>query len=410
MNPSGERKALASQFDVIKLGHLDSDQFTVILGFLIATKVFLTLPSYITKRIGTGAWLTIAFSGVLAAVGLWGWVGWCKATGNLGFVPSVRLTLGRVMGDLTVLAVTVYFVLVTSFSVRVFAGGAVIGLLPEFPIEILIVIVVISSIYAAWLGLETVARAAIFFYPLIVLTIVIVGLGSYRIFDIRHLHPVLGMGFPSILREAAVQFGIYGGIAMAAIFKSYLRNPDQLPKAAFTGLSVATLFMMASVILVSAILPYPENTRHVIALGVIARTVYLGRFLQKIEALFTFTWFFASAVHARTCYMVTLVLLCQLMNTRTYRPLVPGVGLLTFGIAALPTSIHAAGRLLSAVYTYLGSFSVVLGPVLYLVAKVRGTEKAAARISQTLGALIQSPEYSEDTPGQLSRPQGEEQP
>ena len=100
----------------------------------------------------------------------------------------------------------------------------------------------------------------------------------------------------------------------------------------------------------------------------------------------------------------------QLMNTRTYRPLVPGVGLLTFGIAALPTSIHAAGRLLSAVYTYLGSFSVVLGPVLYLVAKVRGTEKAAARISQTLGALIQSPEYSEDTPGQLSRPQGEEQP
>src|SRR5690606_28398852 len=179
----------------------------------------------------------------------------------------------------------------------------------------------------------------------------------------------------------------YGGIAMAAIFKSYLRNPDQLPKAAFTGLSVATLFMMASVILVSAILPYPENTRHVIALGVIARTVYLGRFLQKIEALFTFTWFFASAVHASTCYMVTLVLLCQLMNTRTYRPLVPGVGLLTFGIAALPTSIHAAGRLLSAVYTYLGSFSVVLGPVLYLVAKVRGTEKAAARISQTLGAL-----------------------
>lgn len=404
MSTYGKPRAPAAQFDVVKLGHLDSNQFMVILGFLIATKVFLTLPSYITQRIGTGAWITIAISALLAAIGLWGWVAWAKATGNLGFVPSVRLTLGRALADLTTLAITVYFLLVTAFSVRVFAGGAVISLLPEFPIEILIVIVVASAIYAAWLGLESVARAATFFYPPIVLTAILVGLGSYRLFDIRHLHPVFGMGIPVILRESVVQVGIYGGIAATAIFKSYLRNPDHLPKAAFSGLTLATVFMIASVVLVSAILPYPENTRHVNSFGVIARTVYLGRFLQKIEALFTFTWFFGSAVHASICYMVSLVLLCQLMNTRTYRPLVPGVGLLTFGIAALPNSIHAAGRLLSAVYTYMGSFSVILGPVLYIIARARGTERAAAQVSEILGELQQSPGYSEDAPG---KPTGE---
>ena len=324
MGSPGRHEIQAAQFDVVKLGHLDSNQFTVILGFLIATKVFLTLPSYITQRIGTGAWLTRLVSALLASAGLWGWLGWSKATGNLGFVPSVRLTLGRVLGDLTTLAITTMFVLVTSYSVRAFAGGAVIGLLPEFPIEILIVIVIASALYAAWLGLESVARAATFFYPAIALTIIVVALGSYRLFDIRYLYPVFGMGIPVILRESLVQVGLFGGISFTAIIKSYLRNPDQLPRAAFTGLSVATLFMVASVVLVAAILPYPENTRHVISLGIIARTVYLGRFLQKIEALFTFTWFFASAIHASACYMVTLVLLCQLMNTRTYRPLVPG--------------------------------------------------------------------------------------
>jgi hypothetical protein len=204
------------------------------------------------------------------------------------------------------------------------------------------------------------------------------------------------MGIPVILRESVVQLGIFGGISVTAIFKSYLRNPDGLPKAAFAGLSVASLFMVASVVLVAAILPYPENTRHVISLGVIARTVYLGRFLQKIEALFTFTWFFASAVHASTCYMVTFVLLSQLMNTHTYRPLVPGVGLLTFGIAALPGSIHAAGRLLSGVYTYLGSFSVALGPALYIIATTRGTQGQAAHVAQLLGKLQRQADYSED--------------
>ena len=281
MGSPGRHEIQAAQFDVVKLGHLDSNQFTVILGFLIATKVFLTLPSYITQRIGTGAWLTILVSALLASAGLWGWLGWSKATGNLGFVPSVRLTLGRVLGDLTTLAITTMFVLVTSYSVRAFAGGAVIGLLPEFPIEILIVIVIASALYAAWLGLESVARAATFFYPAIALTIIVVALGSYRLFDIRYLYPVFGMGIPVILRESLVQVGLFGGISFTAIIKSYLRNPDQLPRAAFTGLSVATLFMVASVVLVAAILPYPENTRHVISLGIIARTVYLGRFLQR---------------------------------------------------------------------------------------------------------------------------------
>ena len=202
MGSPGRHEIQAAQFDVVKLGHLDSNQFTVILGFLIATKVFLTLPSYITQRIGTGAWLTILVSALLASAGLWGWLGWSKATGNLGFVPSVRLTLGRVLGDLTTLAITTMFVLVTSYSVRAFAGGAVIGLLPEFPIEILIVIVIASALYAAWLGLESVARAATFFYPAIALTIIVVALGSYRLFDIRYLYPVFGMGIPVILRES----------------------------------------------------------------------------------------------------------------------------------------------------------------------------------------------------------------
>ncbi len=400
-------KIRAAQFDVLKLGHLESNQVSVMLGFLLATKVFLTLPSYVTVKAGTGAWITIAISAALASAGLWGWVKWSQATGGLGFAPSLRITLGRTLGDLTTLAITIYFLLVTSFSVRVFAGGAVISLLPEFPIEILIVIVIASAIYAAWLGLEPVARAALFFFPIIATSIVLVGLGSYRLFDIRHLHPVFGMGIPVILKESVVQIGIFGGICVTAIFKSYLRNPGCLPSAAYKSLTTSAIFMIASVVIVSATLPYPENTRPVISLGALARAVYLGRFLQRIEALFTFTWFFASAVHASVCYMVSLILLGQLMNTRTYRPLVPGVGLLTFGIAALPSSILSAGRFLSAVYTSMGSISVVLGLILYFVAQIRGTQEQASQVSEMISMLKQDSEYSEDATG--SKPPGSNQ-
>lgn len=386
----------AEKFDVIKLGHLESGQVSLMLGFLFGTKVFLTLPSFITARSGTGAWITISGSAILASVGLWGWLRWSQLTGNLGIVPSLRLTLGRVLGDLVTLFLTVYFLLITSFSVRVFAGGAVIGLLPEFPIELLLSIVIVSAIHAAWLGLEPVARAATFFFPIIVVSIILVALGSYTIFDIRNMYPIFGMGLPVLLKESILHVGVFGAISVTAILKSYVRNPDTLPRSAYSSLVITTLFMIGSIVLVSATFPYPENTRQVIPLGVVARAVHLGRFAQRIEALFMFTWFFASAVHASVCYMVSLILLSQLMNTRTYRPLVPGVTLLTFGIAALPRSILAAGRILSELYLSVGSVNVALGLLLYAVAHKRNTEKEASQISQMLLSLKQSPGYSED--------------
>ncbi|HHY17351.1 MAG TPA: GerAB/ArcD/ProY family transporter [Firmicutes bacterium] len=378
-NPS-----MAAQFDVVKLGHLESNQVSSMLGFLLWTKVFLILPSFIIAKVGPGAWITIILSALLASAGLWGWLKWSKTTGNLGIVPSLRLTLGRVLGDTVALIIALYFLTITGLSVRVFAGGAVIGLLPEFPIEILIFVIIGAAIYSAWLGLESVGRAAVFFFPVVAVSIILVAVGSYRLFDLRHLYPVLGMGMPVLLRESLPHTGLFGAISVTAVLKSYIREPDNLPRCAYRGLVIASIFMVGSVVLVSAVFPYPVSTRQVIPLGTVARAVYLGRFLQRIEALFTFTWFFASAVHASVCYMITLILLCQLMNTWTYRPLVPGVASLTFGIAALPQSILDASLLLVNTYVTAGTAQVALGLLLYGVARATNVSEKAQEISRVL--------------------------
>ncbi len=395
------KSSLAAQFDVVKLGHIDSNQASFMLGFLLWTKVFLVLPSFIIRKTGTGAWITMILSAILASIGLWGWLRWSKCTGNLGIVPSLRLTLGRILGDIAALFMALYYVTVTSLSVRVFAGGAVIGLLPEFPVEILISVIIAAALYSAWLGLESVGRSAVFFFPIVAISMIMVVVGSYRLFDTRHLYPVFGMGVPALVRESLPHTGLFGAISAAAILKSYVRQPDDLPKFTYRGLAIATVFMVGSVVLTSAVFPYPASTRQIIPLGTVARAVYLGRFVQRIEALFTFTWFFASAVHASVCYIVTLILLCQLMNARTYRPLVPGVACLTFGIAALPESILYASELLVKTYLTFGVVNAVLGLIFYGIARVRNITSEAKKVSQALLAAKSEPGYSEGITGSL---------
>ena len=392
----------AYELDVIKLGHIDSRQLTLMILFLLATKIFLMFPSFVTLRAGTAAWISVLISASIAAFGLWGWLLWTRSTGNLGIIPSLRLTLGRVLGDIAGLFLVVYFVLTTSLSVRTFSGGAIIGLLQEFPLEILIGIVIVAAMYAAWLGLEAVGRAATFFFPLIVVSILLVALGAYRLFDIRHLYPLLGLGTGVVLKEGLTHTGLFASLSAVAVLKSYVREPRDLGRSSFKGLCLATVFMVASVIVVASMFPYPESTRQVIPLGIVARAVYLGRFLQRIEALFTFTWFFASAVHASVSYMMTLLLLSQLMNTHTYRPIVPAVASLTFGIAANPGSILEAGRLLDSVHVTAGNIEVALGWLLFLIGKLCNVSDKAARVSRQLDRLKEDPSYSEDYTGAKS--------
>jgi len=393
---SAYKKMDVLKMDVLKLGHIEDRQLSYMLVFLLASKIFLRFPSSVAARAGTAAWVSVALAAILAFFALQGWLLWTRDTGKLGFVPSLRLTLGRVLGDLVALMTVVHLILTTALSIRVFGGGAVIGLLPEIPIEILLFTLIAAAAYGAWLGLEVPARAAVFFFPLIIGTFFLVVIGGYRLIDLRHIYPILGFGLKKTVLAGLTHTGFFGPISAAVVWKTYLREPNEIGRATKMGLLLAGIFMILSALFVAAIFPYPESTRQMTPLGVMARAVYLGPFLQRIEAVFTFSWFFASAVHGSIGYILVFILLSQLMNTRTYRPLVPGTIILTFGIAAIPGSLFWASRLIEDIYLSLGNVEAALGWVLFLAGRLGGVRKKAEALSEQLTRLKEDPSYSED--------------
>ncbi len=106
--------------------------------------------------------------------------------------------------------------------------------------------------------------------------------------------------------------------------------------------------------------------------------MYLGPLLQRLEALFTFVWFFTTSVQLSVLFIIALIFLSQLTGTHTIRPLVPSVALLVFAGAALPPNILYPGRVLHEIlFRETGVALVFLGWVLYLVARLRGISAEA---------------------------------
>ncbi len=359
------------------LGHLDSKQVVILLFYLTVSTAFLSFPALVMAKAGNAGWLSMVLSAGFGYAGLWGWIRWSETTTNKTFVPALRETLGRLFGDFVALLVFSYLISSAAFLARVFSGGTVIGLLPEVPIEVLQGTLVIVSAFGAWLGLEPVARTGVVLAPVIALSLAVVLLASYRLLDVRHIFPFWGLGPLAVAKQGFHGAGIFANMAALVILKGYTRNPELPRVAGMWGMSLGALFMILTTFVVAAAFPYPESARHLFPLGVLARSIILGKFLQRLEALFTFSWFLSIAVYLAIAFVLSLIVFSQLSDSQTVRPYVFPVSSLAFGLGLIPSSIVHTVALLDAVYAWGGNPVLWLGWVLYLISRLVNRKRSA---------------------------------
>jgi spore germination protein KB len=352
---------------------VSENQIAALFAFLLGVKSLLMTPTLLTLEFSTGAWIAVLISTIAGALGILGWLKWSNVTSGLLFLPALHKTLGKALGTTLCALITVSFTVAISFSMRTFAGGAAIGLLPEIPIEILLIALIAASAYSAWAGLESLARASTFFLAPTVISLLIVIATSLRDLDVRNLLPFWGSGPAEVATGGLRLIGLWGITPAFAALKTYVRREEDLSKGVMWGLLAAGVTLAATVVSVLLFFPFPSGARLTHPLGTVARSVYLGRYFQRIEAVFVFTWFFASAIQAGFAYFVVLAFLAQMSGTHTYRPFLPAVAAITFAIGALPTSLLRAAQLLGTLFfDSVGIALVPLGWVLYAVARLRG--------------------------------------
>lgn len=369
------RRSSLSYSQTPSLGHLDSRQVVILLLYLTASTAFLAFPAIVMTRAGNAGWLSMALSSGFGYIGLWGWIRWSETTTKKGFVPALRETVGRFFGDFVAFLVFSYLLSSTGLLARVFSGGTVIGLLPEVPIEILQGTLIVVSAFGAWLGLEPVARTGVALAPVVTLSLTVVLLASYRLVDMRHVFPLWGLGPLAVLRQGLRGAGVFANIGALVILKAYMRNPERARAAGMWGMSLGAFFMILTTLIVAAAFPYPESTRQLFPLGVLARSIILGKFLQRLEALFSFSWFFSIAVNLAIAFVLSLIVFSQLSDSQTVRPYVFPMSSLAFGLGLLPPSLIHAVALLDAIYAWGGNSVLWLGWILYVISRLANSKR-----------------------------------
>ena len=231
--------------------------------------------------------------------------------------------LGNVLGKAISLVYLWVFLFIAAVDVRVYGEVLVTGFLPSTPLIFVISLMVIASSYAAYKGVEVIARSADLILPIftaMILTTILVAIPSVKW---GRLQPTLARGIKPILKGSITPTSIALQAMTLSILFPRVNKPARAIRSAVWAMALASLFLVPSSIMTIGVLGPDLAGRSVFPFFSLARAIRLTEFLERLEALVVFPWGLGLFIAVSVYLYCGAKGLSQIFNLKDYRPLIP---------------------------------------------------------------------------------------
>jgi len=283
-----------------------------------------------------------------------------------------EVILGRWPGKVVAFLYIWWLIHLNSEILRQFGSFMVSAFLPETPIIVFELLIMVIAAYAVRNGLEVFTRVNEILLPIILGMVFIVNILLTPELDFKRLLPVYtDNGVVPIIKGSVMPAVWLGEIAVMAVLIPYLNKA----KEAYRVAAVATL-ITGGILIFSYVNSMALYGPEVVAGWIFpslnkVRMVNMANFLERLEAIIMFVWVAGGLVKISIFYWATVLGSAQWLELKDYKPLV-----LPVGVIVLALSIMAHDSILD-LYTFLGTsalpFSIVFQagiPLLLLVVAV----------------------------------------
>jgi hypothetical protein len=210
------------------------------------------------------------------------------------------------------------------------------------------------------------ARAAQVLFPLILVGTLVAVIMMLPRADPFRLFPLLGHGLPSIVSGGFIFSGMAAEAIILLAFGYAFRDAKAFRSSAL--LSILLFGLTAALVVAVSVMVFgaPDAAQQPFPMFRLARMIYLGRFVQRMESIIVLLWFFAAAVRLSATFHAGVVTLAGALRLPYYRPLIFPVAVIVGSLALGPEDLIVVLRLDRDWMRPLG-IGVLLLPMLLLL-------------------------------------------
>ncbi|MCM3653484.1 endospore germination permease [Metabacillus litoralis] len=324
---------------MLEKGKINAGEFLILVIVFTIGGSILTLPAPLTTIAKQDAWIA---SSLMFLIGLF----FVFITTQLDAIyPSVTYVelnekiLGKWIGKTAALLFLFYLFHLSSYLIREMGSFFTTQILVETPIQMIMIMLLLTSIVGVHLGLEVICRSMLIFFPWIILLLLLLFLFLIPQIKLENIQPIFGEGMKPIIKGSYENIALpYAQFVILLMITPYVTEKKEMKKAFYKGAliggSVLTILIIFSILVLGADITarqsYPSYT--------LGRKISIGNFLERIEVIVAIIWIFTIYFKLTICYYGLSLGLAQVLGLKSYKILLFPLGflILTFSIFSHP--------------------------------------------------------------------------
>lgn len=341
----------------------------LIFGFLLGSSLLLPMGASAKEA----AWLATLLGGGAGLALAWVWGRLHALFPDMTLIGYSRRVLGPWAGGLVGLLYVWYALHLGSLVLRNFGEFLITSLLPDTPISVIHISLMLLSVYAVRHGLEPLGRSAQ------ILVIVVVGLiAATSVLLAKEVKPpyflpLLGDGIPSILRAAATVLAFpFGEVVLFSMVLNRVRPSDSARRSLLISMGAAVLLLTLVTALGVGVLGVHIRGASRFASLAMIRQILIADFITNLDAVVVGAWVSTGYLKVSACLYICATALAELLGLDDFRPLLFPLAAIVVGLSILvyqDTSQMAA--FLSVWPVYSAPFQILLPLLLLVTAAIR---------------------------------------
>ncbi|ACS99780.1 GerAB/ArcD/ProY family transporter [Paenibacillus sp. JDR-2] len=348
---------------MLEKGKISHRQLTVLtLLYTIGTSI-LIVPSIIAVFSRQDGWIACLIGIAANLLSVWTYSALAGRYPTLTLAEFSEKILGKWLGKAISLFFLSFIFLLSSFLLRVVGNFMTTHIMPNTPIEIIIIIFMVVVVYAVRLGIETTARAAEIFLPFVIALFLFLTFFLLPQIELDRAEPVFENGIKPIILGAFYYFNLQEQVILMMLIP-YSNRPEKARSALIAGTLLGSVVIIVSVLLSTLVLGTEFTQRNMYASYTLAKQISVGNFLQRVEAMLAIIWLITIFFKTVICVYAVTLGTAQTLKLKEYRTLtLPFALLLVFLSLLVYDNIISFIAFTPKVFSVYATIFMVLIPV-----------------------------------------------
>lgn len=350
---------------MISEGKFGVAEATSLVALFVLGKIFLTYQAPIIEGAGQAAWMAMLLASLIGLGAFIVVILLMEQYPGQSIIDVGEELVGPVVNTLFSLVYLSFFIALSALSLRQFSERVVALFVGEMPISMAVLPFLAGMLAVAYLGLETLARGARIFIWIIIPGFLLVLVLTYPFWEWFYLLPIFGLGLDRVALTGLRGSGFFAELFILALIYPALPR-DKFRQIGLGSWAISALVLVLGITGLSLAFAYPMAIELSQPTFEMARLIYFGRFIQRLETVFAVVWLLGGLVKLSLGLYLCSTIGARMLRLPYSRPLLPALAVIIVSLAFAPESVARAVQLDNE---YLRALAWgLLGPVLVLLA------------------------------------------